>query len=136
MPAKKKPAPKKDPGEIDKLKLQIIDLERENEKLKSGSYCYMCGKFKPKSQFYKSTNPIIMSHLTPICKDCANNIALRKDLDGRLHKPTKESVRMALRYLDKPFFNSVYYNYMEQFTRRRCCRTRTFINVCIRRIFK
>lgn len=108
MPAKKKPAPKKDPGEIDKLKLQIIDLERENEKLKSGSYCYMCGKFKPKSQFYKSTNPIIMSHLTPICKDCANNIALRKDLDGRLHKPTKESVRMALRYLDKPFFNSVY----------------------------
>ena len=63
----------------------------------------MCDKHKSKDAFYVSTDPMIKSGVTFICKDCARDIALRKDADGNYHKPTKESVMQALEYIDKPF---------------------------------
>ena len=90
-------------------------LRKENEKLKeklekieNGAYCHMCGTFKAKDKFYVSTNPLMKSGVTPICKECARKISERVDKNGELHEPTRESLIQALRYLDKPFLETVY----------------------------
>ena len=90
-------------------------LRKENEKLKeklekieNGAYCHMCDTFKAKDKFYVSTNPLMKSGVTPICKECARKISERVDKNGELHEPTRESLIQALRYLDKPFLETVY----------------------------
>lgn len=90
------------------LREKVTYLEERNKKLEESAYCYMCAKFKPKTQFYDSTDPAIKSHKCPICKKCAADIALRLDANGEYHSPTKDSIIEALRYLDKPFFTTVY----------------------------
>ncbi len=65
----------------------------------------MCDTHKDRSHFYVSTDPMIQSGICPICKECARKIALRVDRNGDEHEPTKESVQLALRYLNKPFHN-------------------------------
>lgn len=111
----KRDVPKKAPATSklmtpDDKDYQIEGLRKELEKLKHSAYCYMCDTFKDKSEFYTSTDPKIKGGVTPICKDCAKKIALRLDKYGNLHEPTKESCYEALRYLDKPFINSVWDN--------------------------
>lgn len=91
------------------MKKRIEALEEENRVLKEESCrCYMCGKTKKQEKFYVSTDPMIKSGKTPICADCARKIALRVDKNGEEHEPTKESVQLALRYLNKPFLNKVW----------------------------
>lgn len=97
------------------VKMTPAQLRKENERLKEelqtikdGAYCYLCGTFKKKDAFYVSTDPMNKSGLTPICKLCAKKIALRVDKNGDEHEPTKDSVRQALEYLNKPFLNSVW----------------------------
>ena len=65
----------------------------------------MCDTHKDRSHFYVSTDPMIQSGICPICKECARKIALRVDRNGDEHEPTKESVQLALKYLNKPFHN-------------------------------
>ena len=48
------------------------------------------------------------SGVTPICKECARKISERVDKNGELHEPTRESLIQALRYLDKPFLETVW----------------------------
>ena len=91
------------------MRKRIEALEEENRVLKEEScHCYMCGKTKKKDKFYVSTDPMAKSGRTPICADCARKIALRVDKNGEEHEPTKESVQLALRYLNKPFLNSLW----------------------------
>ena len=91
------------------MRKRIEILEEENRVLKEEScHCYMCDKTKKKEKFYVSTDPMVTSGRTPICSDCARKIALRADKNGEEHEPTKESVMLALRYLNKPFLNSVW----------------------------
>lgn len=91
------------------MKKRIEALEEENRVLKEEScHCYMCDKTKKKDKFYVSTDPMIKSGKTPICMDCAKKIALRVDKNGDEHEPTKESVQLALKYLNKPFLNSLW----------------------------
>lgn len=96
-------------------KMTLSQYKQENEKLKEklakieeGAYCYMCGKHKKKDDFYVSTNPLIKSGVSPICKNCARLISERVDKNGDLHEPTRESLIQALRYLDKPFLETLY----------------------------
>ena len=100
---------------VEKKKVPIAEVRKENEELKaklekfnSYGYCYMCDTHKDKSKFYVCTNPAIKSEITPICKECARKIALRVDKNGQEHEPTKDSVKLALRYLDKPFLDTVW----------------------------
>ena len=91
------------------MRKRLESLEEENRVLKEEScHCYMCNKTKKKDKFYVSTDPMVTSGKTPICSDCARKIALRVDKNGEEHEPTKESVQLALRYLNKPFLNSVW----------------------------
>lgn len=93
----------------------LSQLKKENEalttklaKIEDGAYCSCCGKFKSKDKFYVSTDPMRKSGVTPICKQCAKNIAERMDENGDYHTVSKESLIKSLRYLDKPFLEVVY----------------------------
>lgn len=90
------------------MKKKIISLEEELNKIKNGAWCYMCDTFKKRDDFYVSTDPQNKSGITPVCKQCSKKIALRTDKNGHEHEPTKESVKEALKVLNKPFLNSVW----------------------------
>lgn len=91
------------------MRKKIAELETENNNYKENTaWCFMCGKPKRKNRFYDNTDPLVVSHCSPICKDCAKKIALRVDANGEEHEPTKESIQLALRYLNKPFYNKLY----------------------------
>lgn len=90
------------------MRNEIENLKEEISELKEKAFCYMCGKQKNKDKFYASTDPMVDSGITPICKDCAKAIALRKDKNGDFHEPTKESIQLALSYLNKPFLEKIY----------------------------
>ena len=96
-------------------KMTLSQYRQENEKLKEklekvedGAYCHMCATFKSKDKFYVSTNPLMKSGVSSICKECARKISERVDKNGYLHEPTRESLIQALRYLDKPFLETLY----------------------------
>ena len=71
--------------------------------------CPYCMKEKKKSEFYKSTDPRVMTGITQMCKDCARNIALDWD-DNRQEYGlcTKKTVMAALEYLDRPFLERLW----------------------------
>ena len=111
MPQKKKTGAKTTPTG----RVPIAQVRQENQKLKQKldkystyGYCYMCDTHKSKDHFYVNTDPMIKSGIAPICKQCARKIALRVDRNGDEHEPTKESVQLALKYLNKPYLNSVW----------------------------
>ena len=83
-------------------------MREKLEKYQSYGYCYMCDTHKSRDHFYVSTDPLIKSGITPICRECARKIALRVDKNGDEHEATKESAQLALRYLNKPFINSLW----------------------------
>lgn len=89
-------------------------LREENEKLQklleTGCRCAMCGKVKDQeTKFYYDTDPIMGGgSFSRICRECAKAIALRRDKNGEDHDPTKESVQLALLYLNKPYLESVW----------------------------
>ena len=93
---------------IAEVRADNVKLQQEVEKLTESGFCTMCGKHKPKSQFYKSSDPLIKSGITHICKKCAYNIACRVYETGEAQEPTKASVMMALEYIDKPFLNKLW----------------------------
>lgn len=90
------------------MKKRITELEEKLEKFQSYGYCYLCDTHKAKDKFYVSTDPLNKSGITPICKECARKLALRVDKNGDEHEPTKESVQLALFYLNKPYINTVW----------------------------
>lgn len=93
---------------VAQAKRKITLLENKLETIKESAWCYLCDTHKSKDAFYSSTDPLNKSGLTPICKDCARKLALKVGKDGIEHEPDKESVQLALRYLNKPYFESVW----------------------------
>ena len=90
------------------LKKENEKLKEELEKIKDGAYCYMCDTFKKRDAFYVNTDPLIKSGITPICKSCCRKLSLRIDKNGEEHEPTKDSLILSLKYLNKPFLDTVY----------------------------
>lgn len=89
---------------------KVKELEEKIEKYDSTAFCLMCKKHKNReTHFYVNTDPMYgETTCTPICRECARKIALRVDKNGEQHEPTKESVILALKYLQKPFLNTVW----------------------------
>ena len=90
------------------LKKKVEDLEAKLQTIKDGAWCYLCDTHKARDKFYVSTDPLNQSGITPICKECAKKLALSIGKDKVEHEPTKETVRLALRYLNKPFLENVW----------------------------
>lgn len=89
------------------LKKKVETQEEKIKSLKDGAWCYMCDTHKARDKFYMSTDPMSKSGLTPICKDCARKIALKVDNKNIEHEPDKESVKLALKYLNKPYLDRI-----------------------------
>lgn len=105
---KKKPVPRAKPkAPAQKVIDRAID-EALYEVGRTKFTCNMCGKLKDASDFYKSTDPLCTTGVTRICKMCAAKLAYSEDLKGNKKAPDEQSVQLALRYLDKPFFQKLY----------------------------
>lgn len=71
--------------------------------------CPYCLKEKKKSEFYMSSDPLVLTGTTTMCKDCAKKIALNWDeRTQQFGNCTKASVQEALIRLDKPFLNKIW----------------------------
>ena len=104
----KKPVPRAKPkAPAQKVIDRAID-EALSEVGRTKFTCNMCGKLKDASDFYKSTDPLCTTGVTRICKMCAAKLAYSEDLKGNKKAPDEQSVQLALRYLDKPFFQKLY----------------------------
>lgn len=89
---------------------KAVKLQEKVDKFENTAYCPMCEKHKDRDEyFYLDTDPIF-GHRTcsRICRECAKKIAHRVDKNGDEHDPTKDSVILALKYLNKPFHNVVW----------------------------
>ena len=89
---------------------KVIELQEKLDKFEGTSFCLKCKTHKDREKgFYINTDPMYgETTCTPICRECARKIALRVDKNGEEHEPTKESVITALKYLQKPFLNTVW----------------------------
>ncbi len=73
--------------------------------------CPYCGETKNKTEFYTSSDPMIKTGLTVMCKECAKNIARNYDeRTGDYGDCTRSSVQDALERLDKPFLEKVWHS--------------------------
>lgn len=70
--------------------------------------CYMCGRLKKAEDFYRSTDPVIQTGITRICKDCASDIVYMIPKGGEKNIPTKDSLFNVLEYLDKPYIENLF----------------------------
>ena len=97
-----------------KQKDQLEVLKRLNvgvseySKKQSFATCARCGVVKRVDDFYVSTETGVASHITPICKDCAKDIALERDINGNIMGHTKANMINAMEWLRKPFLENIY----------------------------
>ena len=71
--------------------------------------CPYCNKEKKKTEFYMSSDPLVLTGITTMCKSCAKKIALNWDeRKQEFGTCTKASVQEALIRLDKPFLNKIW----------------------------
>ena len=71
--------------------------------------CTYCNTVKKRSEFYVSTDPLVLTGVTHMCKDCAKKIAMNYDeRTGEYGECTKASVQATLERLDKPYYESLY----------------------------
>lgn len=71
--------------------------------------CPYCNKEKTKDNFYKSSDPLVMTGLTTMCKDCATRIARNwNETTKEYGDCTKASIQSALERLDKPWLEDIY----------------------------
>lgn len=71
--------------------------------------CPYCNKEKKESEFYMSTDPLVLTGRTSMCKDCARKIARNWDENKKEYgNCTKASVQAALERLDKPWIEDLW----------------------------
>lgn len=71
--------------------------------------CPYCMKEKKKSEFYMSSDPMVLTGITTMCKECARKIAMNWDeRTQEFGTCTKASIQDALIRLDKPFLNRLW----------------------------
>ena len=71
--------------------------------------CPYCMKEKKKSEFYMSSDPMVLTGITTMCKECARKIAMNWDERTKeFGTCTKASIQAALIRLDKPFLNRLW----------------------------
>ena len=71
--------------------------------------CPYCNKEKKETEFYTSSDPLVMTGKTSMCKECAEKIA--RNWDGRTgtyRDCTKASIQEALERLDKPYLDNLW----------------------------
>ena len=79
------------------------------EKVNRRYLCPYCDKEKDESEFYYSSDPLVLTGRTTMCKDCAQKIARNWNPTTKEYGDcTKSSIQEALYRLDKPWLEDVY----------------------------
>lgn len=107
---KNTPAPKpKTPSQkvIDKAVKDAVK-EALSDVGKTKFTCRLCGKLQSQDNYYRCSDPRCQTGVVSICKSCVERIVYQIDEKGNKHPPTEESIKTALQYLDKPWFDSLY----------------------------
>lgn len=89
--------------------------------------CHYCGEKKKKEDFYSSSDPMVVTGITCMCKDCAKKIA--RNYDPRTDNYgdcTRQSIQDALERLDKPFLERVWINSVNELNSGKCKMTDLF----------
>lgn len=90
-----------------KSKKKIVKTKDEEPERKY--LCPYCDKEKDKDGFYVSSDPLVLTGLTTMCRDCAKKVARNYNpLTGEYGDCTKESIQNALERLDRPWLENVY----------------------------
>lgn len=95
-------------------RLQNERLKEQVNKIRDGSYCYMCGEVKSIDHFYVDYDPNVtnnkkgISSCVRICKQCYQALIHGTIHGGPKQPVTKNSLKKGLYYLNKPFINDVY----------------------------
>ena len=93
--------------------------------------CPYCNKEKAKENFYKSSDPLVMTGLTTMCKDCATKIARNwNETTKEYGDCTRLSIQNALERLDKPFLEKLYLSSVEEINNPNAERNRSNLWVC------
>lgn len=87
---------------VPKKKMVMIPEADEQDR-----YCFFCAKHLKPSSFYGNGDPRMRSHLSPMCKSCAKEMAERYEF-GEPRGATKDSIKTTLRFLNKPFVLRIY----------------------------
>lgn len=90
------------------LKDRYTKTARELKNYKESVHCVVCNRRKADSNFYEARNTVYKSGWIPVCKECIQAIAHRIDRNGELHEPTRQSLVLALAYINKPFYRELY----------------------------
>lgn len=79
-------------------------------KLEEPSYlCPYCNVVKKRSEYYVSTDPLVKTGVTHMCKECAKKIAMNYNpKTGRYGDCTQDSIQEALERIDKPYFENLF----------------------------
>ena len=71
--------------------------------------CPYCMTEKKADKFYMSSDPMVLTGITTMCKDCARKIAMNwNERTQEFGNCTKASIQEALIRLDKPFLNKLW----------------------------
>lgn len=98
--------------------------------------CPYCNTEKKKTEFYMSSDPLVLTGITSMCKDCARKIAMNWDERRQDYgNCTKASIQEALERLDKPYIDSLYNSsYLEWADTTRSVRKNTVWDCYIKNI--
>lgn len=89
--------------------------------------CHYCGEKKKKEDFYSSSDPMVVTGITCMCKDCAKKIARNYNPKTESYGDcTRQSIQDALERLDKPFLEKVWINSVNELNSGRCKMTDLF----------
>lgn len=91
---------------VKQLREEYKTLGEAYHKIKEGCYCHECGKFLPRSKFYKSIHTT--SGVIPTCKDCLYKIGTGFDEKTKETHETKETVIAAMKKANLPFIEELY----------------------------
>ena len=71
--------------------------------------CPYCDNEKKRTEFYMSSDPLVLTGITTMCKECARKIAMNWDENRQEYGTcTKGSIQQALCRLDKPFLSNIW----------------------------
>ena len=88
--------------------IETVPSKKKTTKDETDVYrCFYCEKKKHRTAFHKHTAYYRKSGISPICRQCAANIANRVEY-GVANGVTVESMMLALRLMDKPFIGEVF----------------------------
>lgn len=111
MPRKltKKSTVKKSPTDIAIAQAVDVAVNEALSEVGTNKFtCPACGRLLKRTDFYMTTDPVMKTGVSTICKQCAYDIAHPTDSTGKATKPTRESIIDTLQRLDRPFIQTLF----------------------------